>query len=57
MRRIHAFAAAAWSILAAGAGFGFVARDLLELPAAAVAFAWLAGAVLGLAWRQRRHPL
>jgi hypothetical protein len=36
-----------WTTLAAGAGFGFVARDLLTLPAAGVALAWLGGALLG----------
>jgi hypothetical protein len=57
MRRVHAFAAAAWAVVAAGAGFGFVARDLLGLPAPAIACAWLAGALLGLRWRPRRYPL
>jgi hypothetical protein len=57
MRRVHAFAAAAWSVLAAGAGLGFVARDLLGLPGPAIACAWLAGALLGLVWRPRRYPL
>jgi hypothetical protein len=38
-----------WTVLAAGAGLGFVARDLLELPAGLVALAWTAGALAGLA--------
>jgi hypothetical protein len=33
--------------LATGAGLGFLARDLLGLPAAAVAIAWLLGALIG----------
>ena len=33
--------------LATGAGLGFLARDLLGLPRAAVALAWLAGALIG----------
>ena len=33
--------------LATGAGLGFLARDLLGLPASAVAFAWAAGAMIG----------
>ena len=49
MRRLHAVATVIWSVLAVGAGFGFVARDLLGLPDAAVAFAWAAGALAGLA--------
>ena len=57
MRRIQRVATAAWSVLAVGACFGFVARDLLGLPGLAVAFAWAAGALLGLGWRPRRHPL
>jgi hypothetical protein len=57
MRRVHAFAAAAWSVLAVGAALGFVARDLLGLPGPAIACAWLAGALLGLVWRPRRYPL
>ena len=38
---------AALRALAAGAGLGFLARDLLGLPAAAVALAWVGGALLG----------
>jgi hypothetical protein len=33
--------------LATGAGLGFLARDLLGLPPAAVALAWVAGALIG----------
>ncbi|HEX3278719.1 MAG TPA: hypothetical protein VHR40_09370 [Thermoleophilaceae bacterium] len=33
--------------LVGGAGLGFLARDLLELPALAVALAWVGGALLG----------
>ena len=57
MRRIHAFATAVWGVVAVGACFGFVARDVLGLPGPAIACAWLAGALLGLGWRPRRHPL
>jgi hypothetical protein len=49
MRRAHRFATVAWSVLAAGAGLGFVARDLLGLPSWLVALAWTAGALAGLA--------
>jgi hypothetical protein len=38
---------AAAAALATGAGFGFLARDLLGLPRAAVALAWVAGALTG----------
>jgi hypothetical protein len=34
--------------LVTAAGLGFFARDLLQVPRAAVALAWLAGALLGL---------
>jgi len=47
MPRAHRLATIAWSVLAAGASAGFVARDLLGLPGAAVALAWIAGAVAG----------
>jgi hypothetical protein len=57
MRRVHALATAAWGVIAAGACLGFVARDLLGLPRPAIAVAWLAGALLGLVLRPRRHPL
>ena len=57
MRRIHACATAVWSVVAAGAGLGFVARDLLGLPAVAVAFAWACGALAGgLAAASARLP-
>jgi hypothetical protein len=57
MRRVQALATAAWGVIAAGACLGFVARDLLGLPRPAIAFAWLAGALLCVALRLRRHPL
>ncbi|MEA2332304.1 MAG: hypothetical protein QOH58_2442 [Thermoleophilaceae bacterium] len=47
LQRIHRVAALAWSAIAAGAGLGFVARDLLALPPALVAVAWTAGALAG----------
>ena len=47
MGRVHRLATVAWSVVAAGAGLGFVARDLLGLPGLAVALAWLAGALAG----------
>ena len=47
MRRVHRLASVVWSVLAAGAGLGFVARDLLDLPGLAVALAWVAGALAG----------
>jgi hypothetical protein len=47
MRRIQQLAGAVWGVVAAGAGLGFIARDLLGLPGAAVALAWVAGALLG----------
>jgi hypothetical protein len=56
MGRVHGIAAGAWWAVAVGAGCGFVARDLLQLPPGVVAGAWLAGA-LGVAvlplWRRR----
>ena len=58
MGRAHRVATAVWTVIAAGAGLGFVARDLLALPAAAVAAAWVAGALAGglLARREYRRP-
>jgi hypothetical protein len=47
MGRVHRLATVAWSVVAAGAGLGFVARDLLGLPGLAVALAWVAGAIAG----------
>jgi hypothetical protein len=41
----------AWAVLAAGAGLGFLARDLLGLPRPLVALAWIAGAVAAGRWR------
>jgi hypothetical protein len=34
--------------LVTASGLGFLARDLLQMPRAAVALTWLAGALLGL---------
>jgi hypothetical protein len=58
LRRLHRWATLVWLALACGAGVGFLARDLLVLPQPLVAFAWLAGALLGIlpaaaaaAWR------
>ena len=47
MGRAHRLITAIWTVVAAGAGLGFVARDLLALPDAAVAAAWVAGALAG----------
>ena len=44
----------AWVALAAGAGLGFVARDVLQLSAALVALVWLGGALLGFFGLGRR---
>jgi hypothetical protein len=56
MRRIHELATAAWGVVAAGAGVGFLARDLLGLPGVAVALAWVAGALLGGVATASRPP-
>jgi hypothetical protein len=58
MGRAHRIVTAIWTVVAAGAGLGFVARDLLALPDAAVAAAWTAGALAGglLARRELRRP-
>ena len=58
MGRAHRLATAVWTVVAAGAALGFVARDLLALPDAAVAAAWVAGACGGglLARRAWRRP-
>ncbi len=45
MGRVQRLATVGWSVVAAGAGLGFVARDLLGLPGLAVALAWVAGRV------------
>jgi len=42
--RIAHWAAVACAALVAGAGLGFVARDILELSQPIVAFCWLLGA-------------
>jgi hypothetical protein len=57
LARAHQLATVAWSVLAAGAGAGFVARDALGLPQPWVALAWTIGALLPLlvvAWRGAR---
>jgi len=61
MGRAHRLATAVWTVVAAGAGLGFVARDLIGLPDAAVAAAWVAGAMVGGllargAWRRPSAP-
>jgi hypothetical protein len=45
LARVGARFALAWPVLAAGAGFAFLARDLLGLPPPLVALAWIAGAL------------
>jgi hypothetical protein len=45
--RLHRLAARAWLGLAAGGGFAFLARELLQLPGAAVALVWVAAALAG----------
>jgi hypothetical protein len=62
MGRAHQLITAIWTVVAAGAGLGFVARDLLGLPDAAVAAAWVAGALAGGllargAWRRPSAPM
>ena len=63
MRRARALSGAVWTVLASGAGLGFVARDLLGLPRAAVAAAWVLGAILGapsavrLGWKRRESRI
>jgi hypothetical protein len=58
MGRAHRLVTVVWTVVAAGAALGFVTRDLLALPDAAVAVAWVAGAVAGgaLAGRGWRRP-
>jgi hypothetical protein len=59
LARVHLVATAVWSVLAAGAGAGFVARDALGLQQPLVALAWTIGALLALLpfarWRSRRR--
>jgi len=52
--RIRGCAAIACATLLAGAGLGFLARDLLGLGQPAVALAWLAGVVLVLGSERAR---
>ena len=47
MGRVQRLATVAWSVVAAGAGLGFVARDLLGLPAARWRSPGSAGALAG----------
>ena len=58
MGRAHRVVTAVWTVVAAGAGLGFLARDLLGLPPVVVAAAWVAGALAGgvLARREWRRP-
>jgi len=55
MRRAQEWATTAWCVLAGGAALGFAARDLLGLPRAAVALAWVAGTVAAGLERRRAH--
>jgi hypothetical protein len=48
LARAHQLATVIWSVLAAGAGTGFVARDGLGLPQPWVALGWTMGALLAL---------
>ena len=48
LARLHLAATAVWSIVAAGAGAGFLARDALGLRQPLVAFAWIVGAAVPL---------
>jgi hypothetical protein len=55
LSRLHLVATAVWSVLAAGASAGFLARDALGLRQPLVALAWALGAalaLLALAWRR-----
>jgi hypothetical protein len=53
--RVGRWIALASGALLAGAGLGFVARDLLGLGQPAVALAWLAGFALGIGTLRRRE--
>ncbi|MEA2362727.1 MAG: hypothetical protein QOD71_1872 [Thermoleophilaceae bacterium] len=53
MHRVQRLVTVAWSVVAVGAGLGFVARDLLGLPRGVVALAWTTGALLVLAAARR----
>jgi hypothetical protein len=60
MHRVQRLCTVAWSVVAAGAGLGFVARDLLGLPRGVVALAWTIGALLAMAAPRgppRRSPV
>jgi hypothetical protein len=56
MGRLQRLSTLVWSVVAAGAGLGFVARDLLGLPAGLVGIAWTVGALLALAAARRGPP-
>ena len=61
MGRAHRLVTAVWTVVAAGAALGFLARDLFGLPEAAVGTAWVAGAMAGGllargAWRRPSAP-
>ena len=56
LSHVHLVATAVWSVLAAGASAGSLARDALGLRQTLVALAWALGAALALialAWRRR----
>jgi hypothetical protein len=53
--RVGHWIALASGALLAGAGLGFVARDLLGLGQPAVALAWLVGFALGIGTVRRRE--
>jgi hypothetical protein len=54
-RRLARGITLACGALLAGAGLGFIARDLLALGQPAVAIAWLAGCALGIGTVRRRE--
>ena len=54
-RRLARWITLACGALLAGAGLGFIARDLLGLGQPAVALAWLAGCALGIGTVRRRE--
>jgi hypothetical protein len=54
LRRTVRWLVVACAALVAGAGFGFVARDLLALDQPAVAIAWFVGVAASLAADLRR---
>jgi hypothetical protein len=54
LARTHRLATVGWSVVAAGAGAGFMARDALGLEQPWIALAWTIGAVLPLLALARR---